>query len=71
MTTLRRDIRVKVREVEKLWFTVKDASKYLGSSQEWIRGLVRKGRLGFSKVEGLILISKGELDRLVEQSKVI
>ena len=71
MTTLRRDILVKVREVEKLWFTVADASGYLGTSKDYIRGLIRKGRVSFSKVDGLIFLPKREIDKLIEKCKVI
>lgn len=71
MTTIRRDIKAKVREVEKLWFTVADASRYLGVSSGWLRGIIRKGMVGFSKVEGTLFIPKREIDKLIEKSKII
>ena len=70
--TIREDIKVKpVRKVERLWFTRKDAADYLGVSVELIKRLNQKGKLGYSKVGGLVFISKSDIDKLLTKSKVI
>lgn len=70
--TIREDIKVKpVRNVERMWFTRKDAAAYLGVSVELIKRLNQRGQLGFSKVGGLVFISKSEIDNLLTKSRVI
>ena len=69
---------VEVREVEKLWFTRKDAAAYLGVSVDFIKALCLGGRLpwykvcasnGDSKKDGISFIRKDDLDSFIGRQK--
>ena len=67
--TIRNDVAGKVREVEKVWFTRKDAAKYLGVSVSFIRRM--EASIRYSKVGGLVFIAKSELDRFIKKNDVL
>ena len=57
--------------IERLWFTTKDCQKYLGVSRGFIDDLRESGKLSYYKVGHTIFVKKKDLDRLIEQGKVI
>ncbi len=66
MTTLNKNIKVKVREVERLWFTRGEAAKYLGVSQSYIKKLNLVGELPYAKFGGLVFVRKSDIDKKIE-----
>lgn len=61
----------KVKELEKTWLNIREASAYLGLSSWTLRRYKDSGMMPFYKVGGTILFAKHDLDRLVEKNKVV
>ena len=57
--------------VERIWFTTKDCMSYLGVKRDFIDDLRESGKLRYHKVGHTIFVKKVDLDRLIEQGKVI
>lgn len=53
----------------KKWLTIKDAAEYLGTSRDFIRGMIEDG-LPCYKVRHTIFIKTTELDQEIEQYKL-
>lgn len=63
--------KVSVLPVERIWFTTRDCMSYLGVKRDFIDDLRESGKLSFHKVGHTIFVKKTDLDRLIEQGKVI
>lgn len=70
MSRITRNVEVKPVEVVKLWMKVRQAAEYLDSSQDFIRDCMRNG-LPFYKVNHTIFIKVKDLDRFIENGRVI
>jgi excisionase family DNA binding protein len=44
------------------WLTVREAAAHLGLSQHSLRALIKRNRIPFYRIEGRILLERGELD---------
>lgn len=63
MKTQIRDITVEpMRQVEREWFTRKDAAKYIGMSPDFIKELNLNGELRYARVNRVVFIYKKDLD---------
>lgn len=67
-----------VRQVDKVWFTRKDAAKYLGVSVDFIKKLCLGKRITYYKVcasnskngkDGVSFINKEDLDGFIGRSE--
>ena len=65
------NVTAKVREVEKIWFTRRDAAKYLGVSVDYIHALQQSAKLRFYKMRHTVFIAKEDLDKLILRHRVI
>ena len=57
--------------VKKRLYTMKEATEYLGLSIWSVRRLRWSGRLPSVRVQGRILIDLADMDRLIEEAKVV
>ena len=64
------NVTAKVVEVERIWFTRKEAARYLGTSISFITTLNRTARLRFYKAGGLVFIAKNDLDNFIRKGRV-
>ena len=65
------NVTAKVREVEKIWFTRREAAKYLGVSVDFIADLQQSAQLKFYKMRRTVFILKQDLDNLILQHRVV
>ena len=70
MTTIRTDLQGKVRAVEKVWFTRKEAAEYMGKSVEHVKRLNLNGELRFSRPKRAVYILKSDVDNYLKNSLV-
>lgn len=64
-------MRAQVKQVEKVWFTRKDAADYLGVSLSFIKKLCLDAKIPSYKVEGLVFVRKDELDRFIQRKNIL
>lgn len=62
---------VEIKQVEKVWFTRKDAAEYLGVSLSFIKKLCLGAKVPSYKVEGLVFLRKDELDRFIKKHDIL
>ena len=60
-----------VKPVERIWFTTQDCMNYLGVKRDFIDDLRESGKLSYHKVGHTIFVRKADLDKLIEQGKVL
>lgn len=60
----------KVRELDKVWLSNKEACAYLGVPPVTMKRLRATASVRFYKVGRLVFYSKSELDEMVEKGKV-
>lgn len=65
------NVTAKVREVEKIWFTRREAAKYLGVSVDFIADLQQSAQLKFYKMRRTVFILKQDLDNLILKHRVV
>ena len=65
------NVTAKVREVEKIWFTRREAAKYLGVSVDFIADLQQSAQLRFYKMRRTVFILKQDLDNLILKHRVV
>lgn len=61
----------KIKPIEKVWLTRKEACAYTGLSRTTLIRWCNEAKLSFYKVTGAVLIKKEDIDRLIENSKVL
>lgn len=61
----------KVADVQKRWLNNKEACRYLGCKERFLRNLRLSGQLHFYKVGGLVIFDISDLDKLVIKNKVV
>lgn len=71
ITSTRNNIRGKVKEVDKVYFSNKEAAAYLGVNTDFMKTLRENALISFYKVRNTVFYKKTELDRMVERGKVI
>lgn len=60
-----------IRQIERIWFTQKDAAEYLGVSTDFIKELRLSGQISFYQPQGkLVFLKKKDIDHWIERSKV-
>ncbi len=60
-----------VKTIDKVWLTQKSASAYLGVSVDFIKDLRLSGQLPYYMLGKLVFIKKNDLDKIIEQHRVI
>ena len=65
------NVTAKVREVEKIWFTRREAAKYIGVSVDFIADLQQSAQLKFYKMRHTVFILKQDLDNLILKHRVV
>jgi excisionase family DNA binding protein len=63
--------RCEVIEVEKQWFTTKDAMKYLGMSRDFFDGLRKSAEITYYQVGRIVFFNKHDLDKFMTKHKVV
>lgn len=62
------DIRIsQVMPIERIWFTQKDAAKYIGVSAETIKRMRLSGKLPSYSFGGTVLVKKADIERLIHR----
>ncbi len=68
---IRNTVRGKVKEVDKVYFSNKEAAAYLGVTIEFLKTLRENALISFYKVRNTVFYKKTELDRMIERNKII
>ena len=63
--------KVNILNVDRVWLNTRDCMNYLGVSRDFVDDLRESGKLAYYKVGHTIFVKKEELDRLIENCKVI
>ena len=63
--------KVNILNVERVWFNTRDCMNYLGVSRDFVDDLRESGKLSSFKVGHTVFVKTDDLDRLIENSKVI
>lgn len=66
-----KNVALRIADVPKRWLNNKEAEKYLGCKERFLRNLRSKGQLHFYKVGGHVLYDVSDLDKLVLKNKVV
>jgi len=61
----------RIKEVEKIWLTTKDACTYLGVGKDFMQRMRNSGTLHFYKIGKMIWYKVSDLDRLIERNRVV
>ena len=64
-TAVRTPRQARVKEVEKVFLSNREAQKYLGVSDSTLKGWRLGGRLPYYKVGSVVWYEKSDIDRLV------
>lgn len=54
----------------KRWFTIKEASEYLGTSRDFVRDIIVDG-LSYYRVRHTVFVEKDELDSYIIKHKIV
>lgn len=60
-----------VNPLDKKWISNQEAIKYLGVSEGYMQGLRNKARISFYKVGRCIFYKVRDIDRMIEQGRII
>ena len=60
-----------VTNVERVWLTTRDAMKYLGVSRDFLDNMRTSAKISFYVWGRTIFFRKDEIDRAIENGKVI
>ena len=64
------DIAIHIVDVDRLWFTIRDAMKYLGVSRDFIDDQRKKGELDSYIINHTVFLRKSDIDAMIESHKV-
>ena len=67
----RERLRIRLSEEYPRWLSIKELAAYLGRSVQSIRKDVRDKRLPATRIGGQIKFDKRDIDRLLEERKVV
>lgn len=62
---------IKIREVERIWLTTRDAAQYLGTKTAFLHNLRKEGKLHYYKIGKTIFFRKADIDRLISQNRIV
>jgi excisionase family DNA binding protein len=57
------------RKMEKILFTVKEASKYLNCSESSMRKLIKEKQIPYFRIQSKILFNKETIDNWIENQQ--
>lgn len=63
--------KVKSAEIEKRWFSSKDAQAYLGMGKDFFDALRERAQIHYYKVGRCVFYEKCDLDNLILSNKVV